>query len=188
PEFIIASQHGINRKRYQFDDPTNKDETWWQAGVFTSGYGPMSSQFDQSVSDYYTIYSNSNVNGQTLFRGTNESARNWCHNYFEDEYGTDGEYTEYYINARGRKVKRQVQKKFKYQGRWRLPTLAELQYINKIQELDGSAVEGLLMGSNYWTGQTRTVYSLDEAKVDNDYRSSTNVRCVFDSWKLKKER
>ena len=185
PEFIIASQYGMSPSLDQFEDSYSRP--YWQITSMAAGYGPYSSRFNQNVWAYHRPRNPDRVSIQ-LYYHVGESARTRCHDYFEDEYGTDGIYTEYYINANNRKATRQVQKKFKYQGRWRLPTKAELQYINKIQNLSGSAVEGLLMGSNYWTGQTNTVYNINTGTVNTNYTSKTNVRCVFDSWKLKKER
>ncbi len=193
PEFIIASQHGLSTLRLQFEE--QKVARWRMAdektqNVFADNYGPQRKEIHSTAAkgDYYTVqwYTENGKKrkaDQSLFNDGYKSARERCATYFEDEYGTDGHYAEDYINTKGEKIYRFVKKKFKYQGRWRLPTAAELKYINDIQKKQGSAVEALLLGEKYWTGETGKAYNFTE----NSYTSPEKgyVRCVFDTWKLK---
>lgn len=113
-----------------------------------------------------------------------KDAEERCYNYFEGEYGTNGTYTEYFYDATtGTRTSRSVVKTFKYQGRWRLPTSAELKYIDFIQDQSGSAVKKLLEGTNYWTAETGKTYNFPNNTLDD--RTSGNVRCVFDTYKVK---
>lgn len=86
------------------------------------------------------------------------------------------------MDTKGNKKSRRVNKKFKYQGKWRIPTLAELEYIDNIQDNPLSVVKSLLWGSFYWSAKTNEAYSFNENKSSG--QREANVRCVFDTWKL----
>ena len=73
-----------------------------------------------------------------------------------------------------------------YKQMWRLPTKAEIKYIDALQEDDNSAVEKLLEGPAYWSGADRNgIYNFFDNTWMNYYKNGTaHTRCVFDTWKL----
>lgn len=127
------------------------------------------------------------------------NAEERCHGYFEDEYGTDGEYVEHYYTLRhdrdGRLVRnaygqyileqtsRTVYKTFKYQGRWRIPTAAEMKLIDDMQRDPKAVVKELMLGSYYWTAEEGYVYDYEarERKL-NPGNVRVYVRCIFDTY------
>lgn len=186
PEFIIATQHGMSQYIPQYSGGNKKDETT----KFGRGYGPYSSRFDDH-SPYYDKdeyeYDNHDKT-QDSYRSYTHAA-NRCENYFEGEYGMDGTYEERYKNERGRWSSRNIDKTFKYKGRWRIPTKAELKYIEGIQANEHSAVKSLLWGSYYWTAQTGVTYKFSNAyhgtpAEEAHNQSSAYIRCVFDTYKV----
>ncbi|MEG1660511.1 MAG: fimbrial protein [Bacteroides sp.] len=71
-----------------------------------------------------------------------------------------------------------------YRSGWRLPTKAEIELINKIQDDANSAVKGLLTGDAYWSAFKFDYYNF----VNNTWTSTTNtgtayVRAVYDLYK-----
>ena len=107
-----------------------------------------------------------------------EHAQLRCTKYFEKDYGPN------------RKVN----------GKWRLPTRAEIEYIEVLQRDPSSAVKELLKGERYWSGQpyyyynfnlqkwlTRVVTTQGKETIYNDKATdATNeahIRCVFDIYK-----
>lgn len=179
PEFIIASQHGLaNPESSQYGNKPIKE----YLTSFWNGFGPYSGKF-QNVSPYYHTVKNP----QDVYGGY-KNAEDRCYNYFEGEYGTDGDYVEHYVERNywggnnGWKT-RTISKKFKYQGRWRIPTAAELEYINDIQDAKGSAVKSLLFGQYYWTAQTGKAFNFNDNRLSD--QTGASIRCVFDTYKLK---
>ena len=178
PEFIIATQQGMSVAVPQRTD----QPPYATSFTFTSGYGPYARPRYISTDPYRrnTTTTNNNYVAYT-------SAENRCDNYFEGEYGTNGTYTEYYrIEGSTAWQSRQVVKTFKYQGRWRLPTTAELAYIQKIQREPSSAVKYLLEGTNYWTAETGVTFTFTGtgAGEKKTGQTSGNVRCIFDTYKV----
>lgn len=180
PEFIIASQHGmaINISQYSGGSAS------WINSPFGAGFGPYSSRFpDRSPYNDPDEYIYDGSNQTQSIRRSYTDAGDRCYNYFEGEYGTDGNYTEYYLDTRGRQTSRTVYKTFKYQGRWRIPTEAELKYIDGIQDAPTSAVKSLLWGQYYWSARTNYAYNF----FSNQWSTTTPnapVRCVFDTYKV----
>lgn len=76
-------------------------------------------------------------------------------------------------------------------GKWRIPTKAEIQIVDMIQDDPNSAVKTLLIGSEYWSGRsdlpTNGSRSYSYRFSTNVFNSSNNgnfpVRCITDSWK-----
>lgn len=139
-------------------------------------------------------YSTIEINTQFLWR-TYTSAEDRCYKYFEGEYGTDGDYVENYIDTNGTWQRRTIHKTFKYKGHWRIPTLAEVEMINRLQQDSNSTVKGLMFGSFYWTAekdkayefaQNRWVYSSHAGTVMLGRYTLPKifVRCVFDTFGL----
>lgn len=176
PEFIIASQHGISLQTGQYV-PTGKQWNWVNT-PFENGYGPF---FAEDHSPY------GKINGFNQIRVTYTTAAERCKNYFEDEYGHDGNYIEYYVDEYGYERQRTVHKKFKYNGYWRLPTYAELKYIDDLQK-EGSANKYLLWGDYYWTAYKKQP---QEQKGYDRYTFNSQTtdpwpytRCVFDTYRV----
>lgn len=187
PEFIIATQHGMSLPVYQRGKMFPLG--WQKKGDFGKRYGPYSSRFNDR-SPYYdpSEFNYDNYDGYPQYvMNAYRDAEDRCYNYFEGEYGTNGTYTEFYINSSRVFTQRDVYKTFKYQGRWRLPTAAELEYINGIQDAAGSAVKSLLWGQYYWSAQTNKAFNFNTNVWDNNSTSNTPfVRCIFDTYKVNK--
>lgn len=186
PEFIVASQHGLaasNLSQY------NGGGTISNQPQFAAGFGPYSSRFEAKVPYYRpgTYSYDHYTSPQPVFRNYH-NAQDRCYNYFEGEYGTDGDYVEYYFTGSYSYSwsHRSVKKKFKYQGRWRIPTAAELEYIDKIQDDGNSAIKSLLFGNSYWTAQTGKAYSFTGNQLFDS--NASGVRCVFDTYKHKNKK
>lgn len=169
PEFIIASQYGIGMSIPQ----SSGSNTGAMNTDFASGYGPYARPFYPSATPY-----RDNSTWNSIYK-TYGNAESRCFDYFEGEYGTDGYYTEHYKTSYSGWDNRQVYKTFKYQGRWRIPTMAELQLIDKIQDAPEAMTKSLLYGENYWSAETGRAYNF----VTNQERTSSEsyVRCIFDT-------
>lgn len=177
PEFIIASQYGLSQNVIQRPDDS-KIVLGWIDVIFGDGFGPIDGHNKLSP---YTSQLTSNKEG-VYYNYSNAEDR--CATYFEDEYGMNGTYTEYYIEENTlAKKSREIYKEFKYQGKWRLPTAAELEYINLIQADSYSAVKRLLWGPAYWTALKDNTFDFI-TKVLNKNETEAAVRCVFDTWKI----
>lgn len=184
PQFIIASQHGMTL--YSFQMPEDVPSTMSREKRFSSQmfsaeapyYGPLSSRF-WGAQDPYTDPTNYD-DGTFAYQGGTAKTQNlaayyWdaqtrCFDYFEGEFGTNGNYTEFY-NITGNYPGsysgewRTIYKDFKYQGRWRIPTSAEMKLIDDMQNDDNTEIEGLLFGSYYWVAEKGKVYDFLEHKV-----------------------
>lgn len=184
PQFIIASQHGMTL--YSFQMPGDVPSTMSRESRFSSQmfsaeapyYGPLSSRF-WGAHDPYTDPTNYD-NGTFAYQGGTAKTQNlaayyWdaqtrCFDYFEGEFGTNGNYTEFY-NITGNYPGpysgewRTIYKDFKYQGRWRIPTSAEMKLIDEMQIDKKTEIEGLLFGSYYWVAEKGMVYDFLEHKV-----------------------
>ena len=82
-----------------------------------------------------------------------------------------------------------VEKKFKYQGRWRMPTKAEVELIDKLQKDPSSAVKYIMQGNEYFSAYPGWTYSFTTGQWDKDKdnqggKRTGNIRCVFDVYKL----
>lgn len=176
PDFIIASQHGMTPSN-TLQDYSNSP--LWVYRPYPSGYGPNSSFFENREPYKETYYQES----QQLKYNSSASAEKHCAEYFEGEYGMDGIYTEHYLDRDGYQRERQIHKVFKYKGKWRIPTAAELKLIDDIQAAPTSAVKKLLQGFYYWTAQTYLTYNFRTNEYSN-YMQTATVRCVFDVYKV----
>lgn len=187
PEFILATQCGMSIPIPQYSG--GEEHNKWTDNDYGNNYGPYSNHFPHK-SIYYRGSGRSghggNENYQPFYRSYT-NAKNRCDNYFEGEYGMDGYYTEHYYASdyyyhHDRRAERQVYKTFKYKGRWRIPTLAEMKYIEAIQRDSKSVVKSILWGKNYWTAQTGMTYSFESHWEQN--KNKANIRCVFDTYKV----
>ena len=186
PQFIIASQHGMTL--YSFQMPGDVPSTMSRESRFSSQmfsaeapyYGPLSSRF-WGAQDPYTDPTNYD-NGTFAYQGGTAKTQNlaayyWdaqtrCFEYFEGEFGTNGNYKEFY-NIEGDEDRggftswrsRTIHKEFKHQGRWRIPTSAEMKLIDEMQIDNKTEIEGLLFGSYYWVAEEGMVYDFLQHKV-----------------------
>ncbi len=172
PEFIIATQYGMS---YSIPQKTGGTQEALISN-FGTGYGPYARNLYPSSIPYRENNPGSNYgNHYKAYRNAEER----CYNYFEGEYGTDGYYTEHYRDAYTNWQTRTVYKTFKYQGRWRIPTLAEAKLIDQIQDDANTLTKGLMYGENYWTAKDGTAY--DFKNNQEKPSSSSFVRCIFDT-------
>lgn len=180
PQFIIASQYGMSVKVAQTpaDIPTGKTRPRFITQSFSADptrYGPLSTAFWGSQGPYtqgytgYTMQDGQKVKIQPIVTDYWD-AETRCFEYFEGEYGTDGNYTEYY-NITGNYPGpynvswRAIHKTFKHPGRWRLPTSAEIALIDRIQIDEKTEIQGLLFGLYYWVAEKGKVYDFTNHKV-----------------------
>lgn len=126
------------------------------------------------VSPKFIIASQYGVTNLTNSYGVNatqERASNHCYEFYEDSYGPGQTYG----------------------GRWRLPTSAELAYINRLQRNSSSAVKNLLTGEWYWSAKTGKAYNFNTQSEGVGFYSYDNyfrvynykayIRCVYDIYK-----
>ena len=183
PQFIIASQHGMSFYSFQMpedvDNGGNREKRlfWQRFSAKAPYYGPLSSAF-WGVHDPYTDPANYNDGTYAYAGGTAKNqnivayyldAQTRCFEYFEGEFGTNGNYKEFYNITRGNNRYngqwRFIHKDFKYQGRWRIPTSAEMKLIDEMQTDNNTEIEGLLFGSYYWVAEKGKVYDFEQHKV-----------------------
>ena len=94
-----------------------------------------------------------------------ESAESRCYNYYEQDYGP------------GRSKS----------GRWRVPTRAEIAYIDALQDNPNSAVKSLLIGTEYWSAQRYYYYNFNVTGgswSSSYYDNTAYARCVYDMYKI----
>ncbi|WP_418312768.1 hypothetical protein [Porphyromonas sp.] len=223
PQFIIASQHGMTFYTYQMktDVPSNKNrENKFSTQMFSATapyYGPLSTAFWSDKNPYLKTNYNTGINsGGNYYTGFKPfkrqnivayyfDAQTRCFEYFEGEFGTNGDYKEFY-NIEGDEDyggftnwwTRMIRKDFKYQGRWRIPTSAEMKLIDEMQNDKKTEIEGLLFGSYYWVAEEGMVYDfikhevitvqqmIDRRGYNNSYNNAgiptVYVRPIFDTY------
>lgn len=202
PQFIIASQHGTTFYTFQMPEDVDNGENrekrfatqYFSAEV--PYYGPLSTAF-WGAYDPYTNPTNYNT-GIVSDENTNNrpaktqnivayylDAQTRCFEYFEGEFGTNGNYKEFYnityANNRYYSDWRIIYKDFKYQGRWRIPTSAEMELIDEMQIDKKTEIEGLLFGSYYWVAEKGKVYDFLEHKVIT-FQEMVNKRGLKNSY------
>ena len=97
-----------------------------------------------------------------------ESGETRCSKYWERNYGDGG------VELDG----------VKYLGKWRLPTKAEIEYIQRIQRDENSSVKSLLEGQKYWSAYHYAYYNFIEGDWPSANKDSkAHIRCVFDIYK-----
>ena len=181
PQFIIASQHGMSLICYQRRpaDVSNNPERFATFKFSADpALGPLSSDF-WGVHDPYINPANYNTGTYTYFErkakeqniiGYYWDAETRCYEYFEGEFGTNGNYREFYnitydaTNGYYRDW-RTIHKEFKHQGRWRIPTSAEMKIIDEMQRDKNTEIESLLFGSYYWVAEEGMVYDFKNQKI-----------------------
>ena len=202
PQFIIASQHGTTFYTFQMPEDVDNGENrekrfatqYFSAEV--PYYGPLSTAF-WGAYDPYTNPTNYNT-GIVSDENTNNrpaktqnivayylDAQTRCFEYFEGEFGTNGNYKEFYnityANNRYYSDWRIIYKDFKYQGRWRIPTSAEMELIDEMQIDKKTEIEGLLFGSYYWVAEKGKVYDFLQHKVIT-FQEMVNKRGLKNSY------
>lgn len=183
PQFIIASQHGMSLICYQrlANVPNGLSRERFATFDISAdpALGPLSSAF-WGVYDPYINPANYNADTYTYYGKTAKSqniigyywdAETRCYEYFEGEFGTNGNYREYYNIEGSEKYGftnwywRTIHKEFKHQGRWRIPTSAEMKLIDEMQRDNNTEIEGLLFGSYYWVAEEGMVYDFKNRKI-----------------------
>lgn len=191
PQFIIASQHGMSTGTYQRPNnvpQAHRDKQRFKYQPFSAkdpSYGPWSNSCWGSHKPYYSpadynqgvrLHDNGKdyVKDQPI-KGSSLDAETRCYEYFEGEFGTVGNYTEYYnIKLQWNDYykrryftwqTRTIHKEFKYQGRWRIPTSAEMKLIDEMQRDNNTEIEGLLFGTYYWVAEEGMVYDFNHRKI-----------------------
>lgn len=129
----------------------------------TQGKTMNTDEANMIISPQFIVASQYGVTLQRYFNTGTGNAVNRCINYFEDDYGP------------GRK----------FNGRWRLPTKAEIQYIQKLQRDGNSAVKSLLEGTRYWSGKSYYYYNFtgNGSWTNETSNAKAHIRCVFDVYK-----
>lgn len=179
-EFIIASQYGMSNNGIpQSRNNTTSMPTGYKYAAFPAGYGPYARPLYKSYAPYHEVDpGEAYYNRYRSYRNAEER----CYNYFEGEYGMDGNYEEHYMNTSGFWTSRTVYKTFKYKGRWRVPTFAEVKLIDAIQDNSKSVTKNLMYGKEYWTAETGQAYKFDTNAASQP--TGAPVRCVFDTYML----
>lgn len=92
-----------------------------------------------------------------------ESGETRCSKYYEREYGP----------------------RRTHEGQWRLPTQAEIEYIQRLQRDNNSAVKSLLEGSKYWSARHYFYYNFTGTGgwTEGSNKSTAHIRCVYDVYK-----
>lgn len=183
PQFIIASQHGMSLICYQrlANVPNGLSRERFATFDISAdpALGPLSSDFwgvyapyidpEDYNADTYTYYQKT-AKKQNII-GYYWDAETRCYEYFEGEFGTNDNYREYY-NIVGSETSgftnwnwRTIHKEFKHQGRWRIPTSAEMKLIDEMQRDNNTEIEGLLFGSYYWVAEEGMVYDFKNRKI-----------------------
>lgn len=203
PEFMIASQWGLTIDIPQYD-ATGWVNASYYPGWLDGGskdyynlveYSPLDENGQKRfpTDDYvmYTYYAYYNTYYQRTWRYRNyQVAADHALNYWEDEYGISetkpihtrtysGGY--HYTNTTYRTLH------FDHDAHWRIPSLAELKLINKIQKDPYSAVKALLFGTAYWSAQNNMAYSFKENRNLDITQPGVSryypIRPVFDTYK-----
>ena len=199
PQFIIASQHGMTFYSFQMPEDVDNGENrekrfatqYFSAEV--PYYGPLSTAFWGAYDPYTNptnyntgIVSNENTNNRPAKTQNIVAyyldAQTRCFEYFEGEFGTNGNYKEFYNITRSNNGEwRIIYKDFKYQGRWRIPTSAEMKLIDEMQIDKKTEIEGLLFGSYYWVAEKGKVYDFLQHKVIT-FQEMVNKRGLKNSY------
>lgn len=168
PQFIIASQFGMSTTTYQRPKDVPSASTTLPRKLSFAfptndpGYGPLSKNFWKPRNPYFNAFN--------IVQNQNIACNYWdaetrCQEYFEGEYGTDGIYVEHYVDETDNWASRRIRKTFKHQGRWRIPTSAEMKIIDRMQGDANTEIRGLLFGSYYWVAEEGMVYDFKKHDV-----------------------
>lgn len=177
PQFIVASQWGMSIPVSQYDG-TNGGRWTTSQNDFQSVTG---------ITDNYHI----NYSRNSYRYRDYSNAENRAYNYWEDDYGVSGtknihgDWSGDGFNTWGYNITNNRTMSwphtFKYNGHWRIPTLAELALIVKIQSDPNSAVKSLLWGSAYWSAQTGYGYDFKNNQELSE-QVELPIRPVFDTY------
>lgn len=175
PEFIIASQWGMSKSVPQYlGSGPNIGWNYGQRYNLQNVTGTVDrySYYDGYYTYYYSARYSDYYNAETR-----------AFNYWEDQYGPAMTKTIQGITAGYNYRNYTMNYTFnpQYKGRWRIPTLAELELIVKIQSDGNSAVKNLLWGESYWSA--RTDYQYDFRNKRPMYTTTAGpIRPVFDTY------
>ena len=143
-------------------DPQNRNEAGQSANTRT-GYDASTNML---ISPDFIIASQNGVTLTRRLSGVTSSGETRCYNYYEQDYGPS--------RSKG--------------GRWRLPTRAEIAYIDALQDNPNSAVKRLLEGEAYWSAQRYYYYNFNMTPgrwyTTTSTTSAAHIRCVYDMYKI----
>ncbi|MCI5560936.1 MAG: hypothetical protein MR396_06045 [Phocaeicola sp.] len=173
PQFIVASQWGMSITVPQYDHYAAYNKTWRQHSY--------NLQYATGIIDRYRDYS-----GRSKRYYDYRNAEERAYNYWEDDYGISGTRTIQGDRTGNSYNTMSWTHTFKYEGHWRIPTIAELALIVKIQKDPNSAVKSLLWGHQYWSAQSGYAYNFDHGYA---YQTTNNtaIRPVFDTYKINEQ-
>lgn len=212
PEFILASQWGMSLPTSQYT--TNLDYYSVTVDTFADNYGPRSGPSNGQLGANFPYVDPYFKNKSGIWNDNNCTANFYntaferSQKYFEGEYGKNGKYKECYkvsttqlpaYDGRYRENvfaptfyyrTRWVEKTFRNEGAWRLPSSEELRLLVEISNDPNSPIKNIMSGDYYWSGETnKAVYTKTRYGkiVDASRLSEVFTRLVFDTWKLKNE-
>lgn len=182
PEFVIASQWGMtNEGTHQYSSNSGGNAPKWQRDEI----GRYTIWDAIGVNDDYWDGSRYNWRYKDYW-----DAESRCERYWEDKYGPSNTKEAHYDRHSSR-TKSYNLPFVTIIGYWRIPSVAELQLIVKIQSNEHSAVKSLLWGRRYWAAKENTAVWFNNPKVDSwdwgkaFHRASYEgapVRAIFDTY------
>lgn len=198
PEFMIASQWGLSVPVNQYLDIPSIPKGWVQSAhnyYNLKEYSPLDGHGNKLFPNDNFIVGAQDAYGRyyySTYRYRNyEVAADHAINYWEDDYGVTETKQIYGQDVQGYQDWYNTHPKylsFNHNAHWRIPSLAELKLINKIQKDRNSAVKALLFGKSYWSAQENIAYSfVEDQNIDVTKRGLPtyyfSVRPVFDTYK-----
>lgn len=173
PEFVIASQFGMSNPVPQYGGSGSGD--WQQPYNYD-----LTKTIGNANDHFFDPYQRKSYRYRDYWDAESRASRYW-----EDEYGKSIQNKvirgDDYYGYSDRGQTQTYSKTFKYEGSWRIPTLAELALIVSIQSDDNSAVKNLLWGNIYWSA--RTNYAYDFKNKRNLFMTDNQaIRPVFDTY------
>lgn len=182
PEFIIASQWGMSIPVPQYTTVNNVKYGWQKRlNINTEKFFIDKYRYWDEYYDYY--YNRWITDWRTWRYRDYNNAESRAHNYWEDKYGKTGEKYIYGDQYGRKEIEAYRMFTFEKDGYWRIPSMAELALIVKIQSDPNSAVKNLLWGSEYWSAKNNYAYDFKNKK--EIYKSAEElvaIRPVFDTY------
>lgn len=181
PEFVIASQWGMSNPT----TPQYGRRVGFNAGWNGADIGENTIKEAVGVVDeYWNEFNNWRYRDYW-------DAESRCERYWEDKYGPSNTKEAYYEAYNTTYMQSYDLPLVTVIGYWRIPSVAELQLIVKIQSDTHSAVKSLLWGQYYWAAKSNTAVWFNNTKVNQSdwgeafYRNSSvgaPVRPIFDTY------
>lgn len=187
PEFVIASQWGMtNSRTQQYGSNSHSGETnstgWYRGNI---GQNTIWNAI-HVVDEYWDRWSRLNWRYKDYW-----DAESRCERYWEDKYGPSKMKNAYYIEENSYSTRDYNLPLVTVIGSWRIPSVAELKLIVRIQSDTHSAVKSLLWGQYYWAAKTNTAVWFNNPHVDSwkwgtEFNRPSGdgapVRAIFDTY------